>query len=348
METGITGYGVYIPRFRIKVEEIAKVWGKDAETIKEGLMVREKSVPNVDEDTVTIGVQAARNAVNHAGIDPQRIGALFIGSESHPYAVKPSSTIIGEAIRATPDLMAADYEFACKAGTAAMQNVMGLVASGMAEYGMAIGADTSQGRPGDALEYTASAGGAAFIIGKDKEKNIATIEHTYSYCTDTPDFWRREGQKYPRHGARFTGKPAYFKHVVNASTGLMDRGNYKPEDFDYVVFHQPNGKFPLRAAKTLGIDTKKLETGLLTPVIGNTYSGSSPLGLAAVLDVAKPGKLILLTSFGSGAGSDSFAIRTTKNIDKKRKKIIPVKKYIDRKSYLTYGEYVKHRRKIQM
>ena len=83
---------------------------------------------------------------------------------------------------------------------------MGLVDSDMIEYGLAIGADTSQGAPGDALEYTASAGGAAYIIGKDN--TLADIEETYSFTTDTPDFYRREGQDYPSQGGRFTGEPA--------------------------------------------------------------------------------------------------------------------------------------------
>ena len=163
---GIVGYGAYVPSYRIKVEEIAKVWGDDPESISNGLVVNEKSVPASDEDTATIAVTAARNALKRAEIDPQKLGAVYVGSESHPYAVKPTATIVAEAIGATPELTAADLEFACKAGTAGIQAVMGEVDSGMIDYGLAIGADTSQGAPGDALEYTASAGGAGYIIGK--------------------------------------------------------------------------------------------------------------------------------------------------------------------------------------
>ena len=178
---------------RIKVEEIAKVWGDDPVALSRGLVVNEKSVPSADEDTATIAVTAARYALARAQIDPQKIGAIYVGSESHPYAVKPSATIVAEAINATPDLTAADLEFACKAGTAGIQMTMGLVDSDMIEYGLAIGADTSQGAPGDALEYTASAGGAAYIIGKDN--TLADIEETYSFTTDTPDFYKREKDK---------------------------------------------------------------------------------------------------------------------------------------------------------
>ncbi len=342
---GITGYGSYIPRLRIKVEEIANVWGSNAEQIKEGLLVEEKSVPDHDEDTITIAVEAGRNALKRAQIDPQKIGALFIGSESHPYAVKPSGTVVSEALGMGPHIMVADFEFACKAGTAGMQCCLGLVKSGEIEYGMAIGADTSQGRPGDALEYTASAGGAAFVIGKDP---VAVIEGTHSFTTDTPDFWRREGEDFPRHGSRFTGEPAYFKHVVSASKNLMEKLSLRPNDFDFVAFHTPNGKFPLRAAKMLGFDKEKLLPGLIVSKIGNTYSGASMISLCNILDtVAKPGQRILLTSYGSGAGSDAFSLVVTDRLLTVRDLAVKTESYINKKRYVTYGQYVKLRKKLK-
>lgn len=344
MPTGIIGYGVYIPKYRIKIEEIASVWGEDSEKIKKGLNVREKSVPYIDEDTATISVECARNAVKHAGIDPTEIGAVYVGSESHPYAVKTTSTIVAEAIEATPELTAADYQFACKAGTAAIQTVMGLVSSKMIKYGLAIGADTSQGKPGDALEYTASAGGAAYVIGT--ENLIAVLHDTYSYTTDTPDFWRREGQEYPSHGSRFTAEPAYFRHVINAAKKIMERNKLKPEDFRYAVFHQPNGKFPLTAGKKLGFTEEQITAGLLTPYIGNTYSGATPLGLAAILDEAKAGDMILAVSYGSGAGSDAFIIETTKENERRRNKKT-VKSYIENKEYVNYAIYSKLKGKLK-
>jgi len=244
-KVGIVGYGAYVPRYRITTDEIARVWGKDGKTMSAGLGVYEKSVPGMDEDTATISVEAARRAVKSSGIDPKEIGAVYVGSESHPYAVKPTATIVGEAIGATPDMTAADYEFACKAGTAAIQTCMGLVKSHMIKYGLAVGADVSQAAPGDALEYAASAGGAAYIIGRDNI--IAEISDTVSYTTDTPDFWRREGEAYPGHGERFTGEPAYFRHVISATEKMMEKMGTKPSDYTYAVFHQPNGKFPVRA-----------------------------------------------------------------------------------------------------
>ena len=345
MVSGIVSYGVYIPRFRIRVDEIARVWG-DGDDISEGLRVFEKSVPDLDEDAVTIAVEAARHAIKRAEVDPKRIGAIYAGSESHPYAVKPTGTFVGQAVCTSSSYTAADFEFACKAGTAAIQACLGLVTSNLIDLGLAIGSDVSQGAPGDMLEYTAAAGGAAYLIGS---KDLAAeIEGFYSFTTDTPDFWRREGMPYPEHGGRFTGEPAYFKHVTSAAKGLMERMGTEPKDYDYAVFHQPNGKFPVRVAKILGFSKKQIEPGLIVPMIGNTYSASCLIGLAATLDIARPGERIFVTSFGSGAGSDAFSIRVLDKIDDIRSNAPSVRDFIGNAKYLDYAMYAKHKGKLRI
>ncbi len=204
---------------------------------------------------------------------------------------------------------------------------------------MAIGADVSQAAPGDALEYTAAAGGAAFIIGK--KEGIAIINDTVSFTTDTPDFWRREGSSYPGHGERFTGEPAYFKHVMSAAKLLMERNGTSSSDYDFAVFHQPNGKFPSRVAEMLGFTTNQIKDSLLTPWIGNTYSGSSMLGLASVFDIAKSNQRIIVVSYGSGAGSDAFDITTSTKLDDTPRQ--GIKAMVKEKEYVDYGTYMKLR-----
>jgi hydroxymethylglutaryl-CoA synthase len=344
-EVGIVGYGSYIPRYRIKLESIASVWGADPENYKRGLQLYEKSVPGPDQDTITMSVEAARRALKRAGITGSKIGAAYVGSESHPYAVKPTGTVLAEAIGATPECHTADFEFACKAGTEAMYVCYAQVKAGLIEYGLGIGADTSQGAPGDALEYSASAGAAAYVFGTSNV--IATVDYTYAFMTDTPDFWRREHQFYPQHGGRYTGDPAYFKHTLGAARGILERSGMKPEDFAFAVFHQPNGKFPMEAAKRLGFPREKVTAGWLTPWLGNTYSGASPLGLTAILDVAKPGDRILMVSFGSGAGSDAFIYTVTDRILKVQDLSPKTRPQLDEnKVYLDYGRYAKFRGKI--
>jgi len=338
---GIVGYGAYVPRYRIPASEISRIWKGGGEVGP----VNEKSVPGVDEDVITMSIEAARNAIKRAQIDPKDLRAVWVGSESHPYAVKPSSTVVAEAIGATASIQAGDWEFACKAGTEAMVAAIAMVGAGMGRYSLAIGMDTAQGRPADALEYTAAAGGAAFILGP-AEESLARIVATYSFVTDTPDFWRRPMQRYPEHGQRFTGDPAYFKHITAAAEILMEQSGLSPTDFDYAVFHQPNSKFPQRVGSMLGFTPEQIKTGLLSPVIGNTYAGAAMIGLTAILDAARPGQRILMVSYGSGAGSDAFLIETTDVIIQRQELAIKTQEYIARRTEIDYGMYVRQRGKL--
>ncbi len=340
---GIVGYGAYVPRYRIPAKEISRIWTNGVG----GTPIQEKSVPGLDEDVATMSIEAARNALRRAQIDPAEIRAVWVGSESHPYAVKPTSTIVAEALGIVPHTQAADWEFACKAGTEAMVAAIGMVGSQMARYALAIGMDTAQGKPGDALEYTAAAGGAAYLIGPADE-SLAVIESTYSFVTDTPDFWRRAYQKYPEHGQRFTGEPAYFTHITSAAKAYMEATGTTPEDYRFAVFHQPNTKFPTRAAASLGFSKEQIQAGLLVPRIGNTYSGAAIIGLTAILDIAQPGDRILMVSFGSGAGSDAFGIRVTEKITERQKRAITTEQYIARRTEIDYAQYARMRGKLVM
>lgn len=339
---GIVGYGAYIPRYRLPGSEIARVWTNGLS----GSPVKEKAVAGLDEDVVTMSIEAARNALKRAQINPKEIRAVWVGSESHPYAVKPTSTIVAESIGAAPNIQAADWEFACKAGTEAVQASLGLIGSGMGKYALSIGMDTAQGRPGDALEYTAASGGAAFLLGPADEA-VAVYQGSYSYVTDTPDFWRRAEEPYPSHGDRFTGEPAYFNHTLSAASNLMHMMGTTPEDYTYAVFHQPNVKFPARAAKMLGFAPEQIQTGLLANDIGNVYSGSCMIGLTAILDEAKAGDRILMVSYGSGAGSDSFDILVTDNISCKQNLATSTHTYIERRTQIDYATYTRYRGKLK-
>lgn len=343
LPVGILGYGAYVPRMRVRTEEISAAWRAKGSAAP---AVLEKSVPSADEDVVTMSIEAARTALLRAHLDPERIGALWVGTESKPYAVKPSATVVAEALGIIPRLVAADMEFACKAGSEAMQAAVAFVGSGMVEGAMAIGMDTAQARPGDALEYTAGCGGAAFIFG-EAASSLAKVEGSTSFVTDTPDFFRREHAPYPEHGGRFTGEPSYFHHTLSASRQLLEELGRKPADYAHAVFHQPVPKFAERVAAALGFSEQQICTGLVARKVGNTYAGSSLLGLAAVLDSAKPGQRIFFCSYGSGAGSDAFSFEVSEAAGAPRPGP-KVRDYLERRREVDgYGHYLKLRRKIR-
>lgn len=342
-EAGIIGYGAYVPRYRLAAREISHIWrdGRDVDS----LPVDEISLPGPDEDVVTMAIEAAQNAIARAGINAGEIRSVYVGSESHPYAAKTTGSIIAQALGIAPHATAADFQFGCKAGTEAMQAGFGLVGSKMADYSMAIGADTAQARPRDELEYTAAAGAAAVVIGPAAEA-AAVLDASYSYVTDTPDFFRRTYQKYPEHGNRFTGEPGYFHHIRNAVNTLLEEIGLRAEDFSAVIFHQPNVRFPHKIAQMLGFRADQVETGLLSGKIGNAYSSSAILGFTAALDKANQGDRILLASYGSGAGSDVFSFTVTEKINSVRYKAPVTKAYIARALAVDYITYARLKGKI--
>jgi hydroxymethylglutaryl-CoA synthase len=312
------------------------------------LGISEKSVPGIDEDAVTIALEAALQSTSTFHGKPSDIEALFVGSESHPYAVNPTSTIVGELLGIGNTYLAADLEFACKAATAGMQAIAGLIESGHIRYGLTIGTDAAQSKPHDALEYTSAAAGAAYLMG-DKNLIAKLISYT-SYSSDTPDFWRRDGIRYPSHAGRFTGEPAYFAHVMGAARLLIGKTNITPDKVTYCVFHMPNTKFPRDVARRLGFTSAQLAPSLTVDRVGNPYSAASLLGLAATLDAAKPGDTIFMVSYGSGAGSDAFLWEVTdriiKNQELRSKNKQTVQDQIKNKTYIDYVEYLKQTHKI--
>ncbi|MBC7131384.1 hydroxymethylglutaryl-CoA synthase [Candidatus Bathyarchaeota archaeon] len=333
---GIVGYGFYTSRFRIK----------------EGRF--ERSVPFIDEDAITAAVEAGKLALIHSGVDHRLIGKVYVGSESNPYAVKPIASKVAQVLRLGEEdegvqgVDAIDTEFACKAATSMFKDAAALVNYPKlgVQYAMVIGADNSQAAPRDCpggeLDFFVGFGGCAYIFGKSDV--IAEIEGWYSCTSDTPDFWRRDGEQYPMHGGRFTGDPAYFKHIRKAAGKLMEKLNLQVSDINYFVAHQPNVQFPVKIAKELGFREDQYLPALQVARFGNTYSGSSPLGLAAVLDVAKPYERILLVSYGSGAGSDAYCFTTTSQIADKRHKQKMTVRYQAENPHLKYVDYYTYRR----
>lgn len=337
---GLLGYGAYVPPFRVTIEKIAQVWGKEGRLVSKALGVLKKAVADTDEDCLTLSVEASQQAIKMAQVPPEKIGACFVGSESFPYAVKPIGVTLSEILGIDNHYFCVDLQFACKAATTGMQIVAAMIEAGMIEYGLVVGSDKAQSQPADALEFTAGAGAAAFVLGRTRNC-LAKLEATDSFNSDTPDFWRRQSEAYPTHTGRFTGEPAYFHHVIKSSLEFLKRIKKNPSSFDYAVFHAPNKKFPLKAAKTLGFNDKQLRFSLLVEQIGNPYSASALLSLVNVLDNASTGESIFMTSYGSGAGSDNFSFKTTKNLIPLRRRKEKLEKMLKQTLEIDYPTYLR-------
>jgi 3-hydroxy-3-methylglutaryl CoA synthase len=340
---GIIGYGAHLPFTRIKVEEIHKVWRNTSlDKLKNVLMVHERAVLQPNEDTVTLAVAAAREALAQSGVDREEINAIFLGTCTNPYDSRPSVTIVSEAIGTSPHCMSADIQFSGKSGTTAIQVCLGLVKSGMAKVGLAIASDTINRHtcPGRIYEYTASAGAAAFLIGA--EEPVVEIVGSASYASDLSDFFRVEGERYIQSiGAGGELFPAweigFVDHVLHAGEALMKEMNLTPKDYRYAVFQQPYGFAPFAVGERLGFTRAQIEPGVVAPMIGDCGSASALLGLIAVLGQAKKGDRIFLASYGFGAGSDALSLEATSALEAKRAKV-PLSAYLyDKKTMVDYA-----------
>jgi hydroxymethylglutaryl-CoA synthase len=344
---GIISYGFYVPKYRIKTEEIAKNWQKNGQDISDSLGVVEKSIAGVDEDSLTMGFESSSLCLSQATKISKfsleqikdNIGSVFFGTETPSYAVNPSSTVIAEFLAIPNNYVSYDTQFACRAATAALVSTFGMVKSGLIKSGLVIASDKANSKPGDALEFTAGSGSVSLLVGQGKNVILEIID-TVSVSSDTPDFWRRTKISYPSHAGRFTGLPAYFKHITQASKFLLSKTKTKPEDYDYAVFHMPNAKFALQVSKILGFSKQQVEDSLVVKYLGNSYTASTLMGLMSVISKAKSGQKIFFCSYGSGAGSDAFVFRVTPNLEKIKLNFeskVKNKEYLE---YLTYRKFM--------
>jgi len=385
VEVGIIGYGTYVPWQRIKTEEIVKERNSNRKDlpemlkkVKDGLLLLNKSVACSTEDQISIGFEAAENAVRMAGINPKDIKTIIVGSESKPFAVGKSSRYIASFLGMGNDVFTSDIEGACNAGIEGIWLAQNSIKGGKSKYALAIGADVAQAPKGDPLEYAAGAGAGAFVLGT--ENLIAKIEDMKHYSSLKPDFWRRDSQTVPNHFGRTT-TDTYIETVIGAMEELFkSHENLRLSDFDYLTFHQPSGYIPLKTCKTLiweeiekiKIKEDKERTDLLQLKIsnrlediglkgrlrltyddleikvkpnlrvsdtGNTYAGSTPISVASILDKAKPGQNILAVSYGSGAYSTAMWLKVRDGIKGKTGMVPTVDDYVNRRKDLKIEDY---------
>lgn len=346
MECGIWGYGVSIPLRRITIEQIHDVWQNVPMPAIKARGVKERAVLGPDEDTVTLAADAGSKALSMGRVGKEKVGALILGTQTSPYLTRPAASILVEAIGLRNDVFAADVQFSGKSGTSAFLLALAYVNSGMAEAAIAIGADSvsSHVSPGDSQEYVASSGAGAVLIGKGD--GIAKIEASASYTTETPDYFRLDGERYIRTGgAAMTNTDVGIEsHVRGAWESVNHVQALSPNSFKYLVIQQTDAKVPYRIGERIGFSKEQISPGIIADWLGDCGSASTMISLAKVMDEAGSDEQIALLSYGSGAGSDALLLRTTADIEKIETKP-HVDEIISKKTMVDYGAYIKMERK---
>lgn len=346
MTSGIRGYGVAVPLRRIAIEEINNVWMNLPIQAVKGRKVRERAVLGPDEDPITMGADAACKALQMAGLDRKKIGALILGTQTSPYHTRPAASILVEAIGLRNDVFAADIQFSGKSGTSALLMALAYVNAGMAEAAIAIGSDTLSYHvsPGDSQEYVASSGACAVVVGRDSA--IAEIEASASYTSDTPDYFRLDGERYIRTGgsAMTATGVGMQENMQGAWKGINGKQEYAPDSFQYLAIQQEDAKGPFQVGQRLGFTKEQITPGIFSDYLGDCGSASALISLAKVLDGATAGERIAAISYGSGAGSDVLIMKTTSRIGEINRKP-SVGELISRKTMVDYSTYIKLERK---
>ena len=332
MATGIIGYGVYLPRYRIKAEEYTKAWGTFAAP-----GVREKTVPGFDEDVATMAIEASRNAILQAGIKPDDIHAVYLGTTCGPYVEKPSSVTVAVAIGANSDVRAADFTATTKAGSAALLACFDKVRAGDEGYALAVASDAALAAPDTNIEHGLGAGAAAFLLGNDAP--IAVLEDSYSVVLET------YGERFKKPGELFTRdlelRVQYFQESVTAAiNGLLKKINKEAADINHVIVQQPDGRTAARAVARFKFSKEQLEVGNIAAYTGNVDASSTLLSLANVLDHAKAGERIMMVSYGPGSDALSLVVQQ----EAKDSPVMKVKDYLENKEYVDYVTYLQQRR----
>lgn len=195
------------------------------------------------------------------------------------------------------------------------------------------------------MEYMAAAGAAAFIVGKDGI--LATLDATASYSSDTPDYWRLDGDRYFMWGgqAMTATHVGMATHMGGAVKAVLTKAGVKSDDIAAVAIQQRDGASVYGLAQRLGFGTDKVAPGICADKIGDCGAASSMVSLAIILETAEANQKLLLVSYGWGAGSDAFVL-TVKEENNRRKPRIKVNDLLQERIVVDYATALKYERKL--
>ncbi len=322
---GITSLGAYVPIYRLGRDEIGRMWGG-----RSGGGAR--AVAGYDEDTVTMAVAAALDALKRGGAS---VNGLSLATTTAPYREKLSAAMVAGAADLPEECRTADFTDSLRAGTIALKSAIDAVSAGPTEKTMVVAADSRQGAAKSNLEQTLGDGAAALIIGS--EKVIAEVEGDYSISNDFTDFWRTEEDRFLRSAeGRFIDEMGYLPTMQSAISGLIKKYKLNASDFASFVYYAADIRQHAALARRLKLDKAQVQDPLYND-IGNTGTAAAFLMLAAALEKAKAGDRILFVGYGDGA--DAFIFRVTDEIKKFQKRPI-ISHRLAGKTAINYGQYL--------
>lgn len=331
MEAGIVSYGAYVPIYRLSREEIARIWGS-------GPRKGEKAVANADEDSITMGVAAARDCME--GVERGAVDGLYFASTSPPYREKGSASIIAAALDLRRDIFAADLTDSLGAGARALRAALDAVNAGSARKVLVISSDCRLPAPDSTFEPLLGDGAAALMVGA--EDVIAAIEAHHTISSDLLDIWRRDrGDKYMMSWEdRFIIEKGYMAHLKEVVTKLLKSCNLTPKDITKAAYYGPEARSHKAMGRKLGLENEQIQEPMFD-MMGNTGAAFFMMILVASLEKAKAGDRILSASYGDGA--DAFLLRTGDAIEAAKNRRGMERHLASKLMLSSYGRYLRFR-----
>jgi len=337
MAIGISGYGVYIPRLRIKREDYAKAWGSFS-----AAGVGEKSVMGFDEDVLTAAAKVARRALESVPIGADKVTRFALASTTPPYVEKLLSGTVMVSIGVPNAAFCSDHTTSTRSGTEALVAGFEHVMAYPKGVALVAVADAPVASMWDSFEHGLGAGAAAYVLSG--EDLVAELEGHASYASEHfgERFKTRDDGAIHDLSVKKFSESSLITNTTKATTALLKKLNRKPEDYAHVVIQQPDARVPATVGARLQFTDAQVASGLTAKVLGDLGAASTPVSLAAVLDSAKVGDRILVISYGSGAGSDALSFRVVSD----RKSTVRYQAEVDRKEYIDYVKYLKLKKAI--
>jgi hydroxymethylglutaryl-CoA synthase len=332
MAFGISGYGVAIPRLRIKREDYAKAWGSFS-----AAGVNEKAVAGFDEDMLTLATKVAHRALESVPIGPEEVTRFAFASTTPPYTEKLLSGTILAGLGAPSETFATDHTTSTRAGTEALLAGFEHLSANPSGHALVAAADAPLASMWDPIEHGMGAGAAAFVLSGSAP--LAELEGHASYVSEYfgERFRPREEQLTRDLNVKKFSEGSFVTNTTKAASALLKKLGRKPEDYAHVVIQQPDARAPASVAGKLGFQDPQLVAGLVSVNLGDLGAASTPMGLAAALEASKAGDRIFVVSYGSGAGSDALSFHVVSD----RKPAFTVSKEAARKEYIDYVQYLK-------
>ncbi|MCS6926838.1 MAG: OB-fold domain-containing protein [Candidatus Binatia bacterium] len=293
---GIVAYGTYIPTYRLPRDLMAKEWGLPS-------LGGERTVASFDEDSLTMAVNASIDALGNR--DPRTLAGVFFASTTSPYREKQAAATVATVLDANPAVRTMDFTDTLRAGTSALLTALDLVRGD--QQILVCAGDARMGEPDSQQEQNYGDAGAAIVVGADGV--IAEAMGTYTLSQEFLGTWRTEEQDYLRSfpGA-FETKFGYNRFIAAAVQGVLQQCGLRPPDITHAAIAAPSQRALQAALRGLGFDLKSQVQETFWNTIGDAGTAQPLLLLAAVLERAKPGDLVLVAGYGDGGDAAVFRV----------------------------------------